>query len=105
MIRQWQYYPIETEEILYGKEVSGPQAEPSPIDVNTHEFRTPASNPCRSGGTMKRRSRLALGTILGTICAVLLATAPGYASDKGRYTEEFHQTYPLAAGGRIELDN
>jgi DUF4097 and DUF4098 domain-containing protein YvlB len=54
---------------------------------------------------MKRRSRLALDTILATICAVLLATAPGNASDKGRYTEEFHQTYPLAAGGRIELDN
>jgi Putative adhesin len=56
---------------------------------------------------MHRQSRLAAvaGTILGTVCALLLVTAQGHASDKGRYTEEFHQTYPLAAGGRVELDN
>jgi hypothetical protein len=56
---------------------------------------------------MYRQSRLAAvaETILGTLCALLLLTAPGHASDKGRYTEEFHQTYPLAAGGRVELDN
>ncbi len=56
---------------------------------------------------MHRQSRLAAvaGTILGTLCALLVVSAQGHASDKGRYTEEFHQTYPLAAGGRIELDN
>jgi hypothetical protein len=56
---------------------------------------------------MHRQRRLAAvaGTILGTLCALLLVTAQGHASDKGRYTEEFHQTYPLAAGGRVELDN
>jgi hypothetical protein len=56
---------------------------------------------------MRRQSRLAAtaGIILGTVCPLLLVTAQGNASDKGRYTEEFHQTYPLAAGGRIGLDN
>jgi hypothetical protein len=56
---------------------------------------------------MNHHPRLAtwVGTILGTLCALLLAVAQGHASDKGRYTEEFHQTYPLAAGGRIDLDN
>jgi Putative adhesin len=56
---------------------------------------------------MNHHPRLAtwLGTILGTLCALLFAAAQGHASDKGRYTEEFHQTYPLAAGGRIDLDN
>jgi hypothetical protein len=56
---------------------------------------------------MHRQNRLAAatGTILATVCSLLLVTAQGQASDKGRYTEEFHQTYPLAAGGRVELDN
>jgi DUF4097 and DUF4098 domain-containing protein YvlB len=46
-----------------------------------------------------------VGTILGTLCALLFTVAQGHASDRGRYTEEFHQTYPLAVGGRIDLDN
>jgi len=56
---------------------------------------------------MNRQRRLAtwIGSILGTLCALLFAAAQGHASDRGRYTEEFHQTYPLAAGGRVELDN
>jgi hypothetical protein len=56
---------------------------------------------------MNHHPRLAIrvGTILGTLCALLLAVSQGHASDKGRYTEEFHQTYRLAAGGRIDLDN
>lgn len=51
------------------------------------------------------RQRLAtwMGAILGTLCALVFA-AQGYASS-GRLTEEFHHTYPLAAGGRIDLDN
>ena len=55
---------------------------------------------------MNRQHRLApwFGAILGTLCALLFA-AQGHASDMGRYTEEFHQSYPLAAGGRVELDN
>src|SRR6202795_2867739 len=56
---------------------------------------------------MNRQRRLAtwVGTILGTLCALLFAVAQGHASDHRQFTEEFHQTYPLAAGGRIELDN
>ncbi len=56
---------------------------------------------------MNRQRRLATcaGTILGIVCALLLAVTQGHASDRKEFTEEFHQTYPLAAGGRIELDN
>jgi len=46
-----------------------------------------------------------VGTILGTFCALLLVVAQGEASESRQYTEEFHQTYPLTAGGRVELDN
>lgn len=56
---------------------------------------------------MKRQPKLAtwMGVILGALCA-LLFVAEGQASDRhGDFTEEFHQTYALAAGGRIELDN
>jgi len=56
---------------------------------------------------MNHQRRLAswTGTILGAICALLLAAAQGHASDRRAFTEEFHQTYPLAAGGRVELEN
>jgi len=52
-----------------------------------------------------KRPRLAtwMGAIVGTLCALAFATQ-GHASE-GRLTEEFHHTYPLAAGGRIDLDN
>jgi DUF4097 and DUF4098 domain-containing protein YvlB len=55
--------------------------------------------------TRQRRLATCAGTILGTVCALLLAVAQGHASDHRAFTEEFHQTYPLAAGGRIEIDN
>jgi hypothetical protein len=45
------------------------------------------------------------GLILGTISALLLSAALGHASDTGNLTEEFHQTYPLAANGRVSLEN
>ena len=57
---------------------------------------------------MNRERRLAtwLGAILGTLCALLFMAAEGSASDhRGDFTEEFHQTYTLANGGRVELDN
>jgi len=56
---------------------------------------------------MNYQRRLAswAGLIFGTLCALLLAAAQGHASDRRAFTEEFHQTYPLTAGGRIELDN
>ncbi len=57
-----------------------------------------------SGGTMNRQ-RLATwtGALVGSLCALLFAIQ-AQASD-GRLTEEFHHNYPLAANGRIELDN
>jgi hypothetical protein len=56
---------------------------------------------------MNRGHRLAtwMGAILGTFCALLFAVAQGHASENRQYTEEFHQTYPLTAPGRVELDN
>ncbi|HWY59453.1 MAG TPA: DUF4097 family beta strand repeat-containing protein [Terriglobales bacterium] len=56
---------------------------------------------------MNRQHRLAtwMGAILGTLCALFFAAAQGQASENRQFTEEFHQTYPLSAGGRIELDN
>jgi len=46
-----------------------------------------------------------LGLILGAVSAVLLSVALGHASDYGAFTEEFHRTYPLAANGRVALEN
>lgn len=57
---------------------------------------------------MNRHRRLAtwLGAALGTFCALLFIVAEGSASDhRGAYTEEFHQTYTLSPGGRIDLSN
>jgi DUF4097 and DUF4098 domain-containing protein YvlB len=57
---------------------------------------------------MKRHRELATwwGAVLGTLCALLFAVAQSHAAEKkGEFTEEFHQTYPLAAGGRVDLDN
>jgi len=45
------------------------------------------------------------GAILGTLSALLLLASQGHASERGRYTEEFHQTYALSASGRISLNN
>ncbi|MBZ5707468.1 MAG: hypothetical protein LAN63_19160 [Acidobacteriia bacterium] len=55
---------------------------------------------------MKRQRKLATwtGAILGTICALLFAVAQGQAEDRS-YTEEFHQTYALSPGGRVQLGN
>jgi hypothetical protein len=56
---------------------------------------------------MNRQRRLAtwMGAILGVLCALAL-TAQGQASDRsGKVSEEFHHSYPLAAGGRVELNN
>lgn len=52
-----------------------------------------------------RPSATWLGAVLGTICALLIFAIGAHASDRGAFTEEFHQTYPLTADGRIELDN
>lgn len=53
-----------------------------------------------------RQSSTWLGVALGTICAVLVLALGAHASDhRGALTEEFHQTYPMTADGRIELSN
>jgi DUF4097 and DUF4098 domain-containing protein YvlB len=57
---------------------------------------------------MKRQRVLAtwMGAILGTLCALLFAVAQGHAAEnRGQFTQEFHQTYAFAAGGRVALDN
>jgi DUF4097 and DUF4098 domain-containing protein YvlB len=44
--------------------------------------------------------------ILGSICALFVLALGAQASDhRGAFTEEFHQTYNIAANGRLELDN
>jgi hypothetical protein len=53
-----------------------------------------------------RQSATWLGAALGTVCALLILALGAHASDRpGALSEEFHQTYALAANGRVELDN
>ena len=57
---------------------------------------------------MTRQSKLAdwLGAVVGAVSVLLVFAAIGHASDRqGKVTEEFHQVYPLAAEGRIDLEN
>lgn len=52
------------------------------------------------------RSATWLGAVLGSLCALLVLAVAAHASDqRGALTEEFHQTYPITADGRVELDN
>jgi hypothetical protein len=53
-----------------------------------------------------RQSASWLGALLGSVCALLVLALGAHASDRrGSVTEEFHQTYPITADGRVELDN
>ena len=53
-----------------------------------------------------RQSATWLGATLGTVCALLVLALGARAADhRGALSEEFHQTYPISAEGRIELDN
>lgn len=58
---------------------------------------------------MKQYPRLAtwVGAILGLFMALLANSVFAHAQDdnRGVVTEEFHHTYPLAANGRLELQN
>jgi DUF4097 and DUF4098 domain-containing protein YvlB len=56
---------------------------------------------------MNRHRKLATwtGAALGTLCALVFMVAEGNASDHRAFTEEFHQTYTLAPGGRVDLSN
>lgn len=52
------------------------------------------------------RSIILRNLILTCICSLAIPALPARGSDhSGQVTEEFHQTYPLSAGGRVELDN
>lgn len=56
--------------------------------------------------TQLQRRATWVGAIVGSLAAFLVLAARANASDwQGSETEEFHQTYPLSANGRIELDN
>jgi DUF4097 and DUF4098 domain-containing protein YvlB len=53
-----------------------------------------------------QRSATWLGAALGSLCALLALAIGAQASDhRGALSEEFHQTYAITSGGRIELDN
>ncbi len=55
---------------------------------------------------MKRLSDLQTrSAFVLTFCAMLVSASAAQASDHGTFHEEFHQTYPITADGRIELDN
>jgi DUF4097 and DUF4098 domain-containing protein YvlB len=57
---------------------------------------------------MRRLGNLAtrFAATVGTLSAVLLVAAQGSATDhQGKLTEEFHQSYALAPGGRVSLEN
>jgi len=52
-----------------------------------------------------RRFAAWTGAILGAFLALLVNSALAHARDDEFATAEFHQTYPLAASGRVELEN
>jgi DUF4097 and DUF4098 domain-containing protein YvlB len=56
---------------------------------------------------MNRQSRLATwwGAVLGTICALLVSSLAHASDNSGAFTEEFHKTYSITAGGRVHLEN
>ena len=56
---------------------------------------------------MKKRQSVAtwLGVVLGVLTALALNATLAHASDYDGVREEFHQTYPLAANGRVALEN
>jgi hypothetical protein len=54
---------------------------------------------------MTPRRSVQLGRALGGVAALLLISSLALGSSHDKLTEEFHQTYPLAADGRVELDN
>src|SRR6266436_10312437 len=55
--------------------------------------------------TLRRRATWT-GAILGSLAAFLVLAVQARAFDGyNSETEEFHQTYPLSANGRVELQN
>jgi DUF4097 and DUF4098 domain-containing protein YvlB len=53
---------------------------------------------------MNRRS-LTLKALLGIACALTFVLAAQASDHRGALTEEFHQTYPISADGRVDLSN
>src|SRR6266851_460781 len=73
-----------------------------------NHFSNCTSKPCQIGGVMKQSCVFStwLGLILGACAALLLNVAVARASDdEAVVMDEYHQTYPLNADGRIELQN
>ena len=53
----------------------------------------------------ERRTSAWAGILSGTVCALLLATQARAAEHPGQLTQEFHQSYSLAANGTVALEN
>jgi len=45
------------------------------------------------------------GIVLGALCALWFVSQAQASGWPGETTEEFHHSYPLSAGGRVELEN
>jgi DUF4097 and DUF4098 domain-containing protein YvlB len=54
----------------------------------------------------QRRLAISQAVVMGALAAIFLISTGARGSDqKGTLTEEFHNTYPLAAQGRIQVEN
>jgi DUF4097 and DUF4098 domain-containing protein YvlB len=56
---------------------------------------------------MNRERRISTwaGILSGTLCALLLAVQAHAGNHPGQLTQEFHQSYSLAANGSVDLEN
>src|SRR5215211_5435879 len=54
---------------------------------------------------LKKRLLLGLVALAALVLTASDASVRAQRSDRPELTEEFHQTYPLAAGGRVSLEN
>jgi DUF4097 and DUF4098 domain-containing protein YvlB len=52
-----------------------------------------------------RRTSTWTGIVLGAACAFVLAAQANAGDHPGQLSKEFHQSYPLAANGRVDLQN
>jgi DUF4097 and DUF4098 domain-containing protein YvlB len=54
---------------------------------------------------LQKRLSLSLAALAALVLTVWAGSAGAQRPDRPELTEEFHQTYPLAAGGRVSLSN
>src|SRR5215217_4807928 len=54
---------------------------------------------------LKKRLLLSLAALAALVLTAWAGSVGAQRSDRPELTEEFHQTYPLAAGGRVSLSN